>query len=205
MNKSSKELSLRIIIFNPFIHVLFAALTLTSTASLADTFAGILNIKNDGYYLVDSNLNTDIPLKAGTTVVKDKLALLKTRDFVMGAGEMINNVWVVNSIDFVGLRDLIGLWMGNTTYLNFKDFSRVHIYHPGKITEQSDLNYSISPGQKNQWKVFFSNESQVVLSTLILNDNQSATIQFYDSETGEVNAKIDLKKLTSNNAAANKK
>jgi hypothetical protein len=195
MNKTLKNLFLN---FSSIFAVLLVLLFAQS--SWSETFVGLLVVKPEGYFVATSNNKSELPLRPSTNEVKEQLLKLKTRDLIFGNGDLINGTWVVSSIDFVGLRDLIGLWSTKDAFVNFKDFSRVDFYinkpNNDKAPEKLNLTYSISPDIDGKWQIFFSSQSEVTLASLQFNSKTTASIMFYDSDTGQPSTQLDIKKIS---------
>ncbi len=65
-----------------------------------------------------------------------------------------------------------------------------------KATEKVNLTYSISPDVDGKWQIFFSSQSEVTLASLQFNSKTTASIMFYDADTGQPSTKLDIKKVS---------
>ncbi len=148
-----------------------------------------------GYGFLDAQTGNQFKLVAGTDSAKRSLEKLNDGDVIKGSAQLIQDTYVVQSVDFVGLQRILGLWKTKSTVINFVDFSQVQFHVPGSL---SSYHYAISPTNSlDQWQVYFSDSSSVVLGSLSVND-QSAVIQLFDTETGNVTSSYELKKIQSN-------
>lgn len=144
------------------------------------------------YTILDLQNGKFFKLVAGTDAAKKSLEKLNNGDIVKGTASLIQETYVIESIDFVGLQRLLGLWKTKSTIVNFVDFSTVQFHIPGML---NNYNYAISPTNMNdQWQVYFSDSSSVILGALTVSD-QNATITLFDTETGNVTESLELKKI----------
>lgn len=148
-----------------------------------------------GYSFLDSVNGHQYKLVAGTDSAKRSLEKLNDGDAIKGSAQLIQETYVVQSVDFVGLQRILGLWKTKSTVVNFVDFSQVQFHVPGSL---SSYHYAISPtNTTDQWQVYFSDSSSVVLGSLSV-DDQRAVIQLFDTETGNVTSSYELRKIQSN-------
>lgn len=148
-----------------------------------------------GYSFLDATNGHQYKLVAGTDSAKRSLEKLNDGDTIKGSAQLIQETYVVQSVDFVGLQRILGLWKTKSTVVNFVDFSQVQFHVPGAL---SSYHYAISPtNTSDQWQVYFSDSSSVVLGSLSV-DDQRAVIQLFDTETGNVTSSYELRKIQSN-------
>lgn len=165
------------------------------------TITGIVQSTPTGYYLVNSDNTAMHSLHPGNQQVIETLKRLKSSDFISGSGDFINGRYVLENLDFVGLSELIGTWISdNGNWLKVNSFSKLSLYTliDTRVALKTNLNYSIAPDSGNAWKVFLSDEKEVILATLIL-DQKQAVLKIYSSDSGEVVKEIELHKLSSYN------
>jgi hypothetical protein len=89
------------------------------------------------------------------------------------------------------LRRLIGEWHGDSTKVRFADYSRVKFNMGGNTRE---FLYALSPGMENDWRIYLTDQSSVVLGTLNL-DESHALLEFYDPQTGMTAQQLQLSKV----------
>ncbi len=157
--------------------------------------SGIVLQENDGHILLRTNDNRRFPLRAATEEAAAALNKLHARDYLFGTGEFTDHGEVLlTTVDYVGLQGLVGRWKDQSgAILDFSNFKKVQI-RAATSSQQIAFNYSISPADADGWKVFFSNNSVASLANLTLRERK-AQLQFFDSNTGQPNAKIQMNKL----------
>jgi hypothetical protein len=166
-----------------------------SFPALAESYSGYVSIFKNRVFTVLEGSNKKYELIAYTEDTISSLKKLKDRDYITVFGSKSDSTILVESIDFVGLRQLLGLWVSNNTWLNFRDFNNVNVYWQDVNTTQKVLyEYSISPDPGKNWKIFFAGNNEVVIADLELNPS-SAKINYFDSK-GVVVKTVELTKLS---------
>lgn len=176
-------------------------LSLISCHALARPISGFVSIENGQHYFIEHGTTVKFAIRPGKTEVVESLKKLSSFDFFQGQGEFTKSELVLDSIDFVGLRSLIGLWSeGRQSLFDFQDFQKVVIYQPvfKLMTPRAQLHYSIAPSAGSDWKIFFTDENSVILASLILSEAR-ATLRFYNLDTGDVFKKVELTKIPKRN------
>ena len=180
----------------------FLVLSLTSLMSQALPLYGFLSIENGQPYFIESRTSARMLIRPTKVDVIESLKKLSNYDSFQGQGEVNNNgELMLDSIDFVGLRSLIGLWSAEQrSIFEFQDFQKVLVYNPvfSVMTPRTQLQYSVAPSAGNEWRIFFTNENSVVLASLSLQE-QRALLRFYNMDTGEVLKHLELTKVSKRN------
>ncbi len=170
-------------------------LSLSSGQAIAQNsviISGYVRIEGKNLFFVDAQTFKTFKLKAYTERAKQTLSQLKNLDGISGTGSVIGDSVLLDSIEFVGLRRLIGYWQTSNTVVNFLDFSHVN-FQLSSLT--STYKYAVSPFSDGSWRVFFSDKQSVVLGSLTVSEN-SASIDLFDPETGETTKHLELKKVS---------
>jgi hypothetical protein len=173
-------------------------ISITISSSLqAMQMSGYFSTNGNKTFLLTLDRTKRIEIRPFNTQAAVHLSRLKTGDLLSGTGDISNDVFVVNSVDFVGLKELLGVWLAGNNVMDFQSFSSVkaHLTADNRPVTLS-MKYSITPGEENEWRVFFSDSDEIQLATLFLKKN-TAALQFIDSQTGELSKVIELKKITS--------
>ena len=79
----------------------------------------------DGYRIKESRINKSYDLIFTNPNIENMLSKLKLNDYISfeGARSSTTNKIRIESINYVGLSDLLGLWQGDDTYCyNFVSF-----------------------------------------------------------------------------------
>ena len=161
---------------------------------LAENINGTLALENGRVVLVDDNTQKIYPIKSMTLETQSILEKLNTGDFITGSGSTINNEIVLDTIDFVGFKKLIGYWESGRNSLYFQSFSKVFATLPYEIIAQDTgtLSYSIAPGENNSWKIFFATLSKVVMANLEFGES-SITLKFFNQTESLINTMVFTK------------
>lgn len=154
--------------------------------------SGYVTISNGDYYITEGSRQTRLaPL---TAVVQSALLKLKTHDFISGTIEEVGKSYILHSVDSVGLRRLLGLWQSGGTVIEFSNF------HAMKFLTQDTVEYmyTLTPDVGPNWKVFLTDHSSVTLGALRTNSiakPDEMTLELYDSASGSIIKRINLKKV----------
>lgn len=166
-----------------------------SSKSFAEQISGYVTTCAGNLVLVSEDQQTKTPIRAFNTQSATDLARLSFGDFLTATGEYSDSTFVVTNVDFVGLKQLIGVWLAGSNVVNFSSFTNVTARTLiSKRKNAVDLTYSLSPGETDSWRIFFSDNDNILLGTLTLKKN-TAALQFIDSDTGELSKVIELKKI----------
>jgi hypothetical protein len=137
-------------------------------------------------------MNTE--LKAKFSKFRPLKQSMSVGDLISGMGEKKSNGSIyLRTVEYVGLRELLGFWSSENQYFEFRDFKNLNLYKSvGKKVKS--LHYSTAPGMGDSWKVFITDENTIILSTLRI-DNDEALLTFYNTDTGKVTGEVKLKKF----------
>lgn len=161
---------------------------------LAEQIEGHLHRSNNELSIHLNKDNKTYRLASLTTDVKDVVARLENYDFVRGQGEIRNDQILLETIDFIGLRQLIGGWsLDGGSFLTFKDFLNATYSVPDFIfsKEVEQYTYSLAPGESKSWRILVSNGQWVSVGYLDLKKDR-LKIQFIDIKTGQLKKPIEL-------------
>ncbi|MCE3010806.1 MAG: hypothetical protein LW875_09355 [Proteobacteria bacterium] len=179
--------------------------SLTSHGEIA-LLSGFVSKKENGYVLVEEKTSKRYDLRALNSETIENLKHLKHYDYISGYGEIKDNqVVLLESIDYVGLRRILGLWQSTENVLNFVSFRSVKIVEQLQfisdlgildLLKEGTYDYAISPGSNGSWRVFFSDSSSVILASLTLSaKSDEARLEVYNSSTGEITKELILHKV----------
>ncbi|MGZ3772202.1 MAG: hypothetical protein ACXVCY_05495 [Pseudobdellovibrionaceae bacterium] len=127
---------------------------------------------------------------------------LSTGDSLTASAVLDNNFCAayIDSVDYVGLVNLLGYWYNDEGYIRVHDFSSVTVYSQEfkhskdkKFIDPVQVRYSITPSNGNEWILFLSTPEKTTFATIIL-QKAHATVKIYDSENGSVIRTIYLSK-----------
>lgn len=135
------------------------------------------------------------------------LAKLNPGDFVMMTGKIsyAQGMVDVNTIDFVGLRQIIGFWSTRSRgrVMNFRSYSDLSIHDmilqtnddDGPKSSRKQMKYTVVPAEGKDWVMFLSDERETQMGYLNLSASE-ATIRLVHSSTGETTNVLQLQKIT---------
>jgi hypothetical protein len=184
--------------------IIFYILLATAPGSIvwATPYEGkITQIKDATVYFKESNLKVTFALNFKDDEVKDTLAQLKKDDFISfeGIKNLTTNVMRVDSVNYVGLSDLLGVWTGDENYCyDFQSFTEVAIYPKTCDCKKNKLSsrffaYTVNIA-KPSWFVLMSDATSRLAADLKLNSKTSAEMVLYDVNTGNTLRLIKLSK-----------
>ena len=186
------------------LNVAFLLTFLSLNAALAMDYAGILTqSEHQALRLKDDNSGKVFELTFEDKNVEALFHKLKSKDYVSFSGARSATVSSirVDSINFVGLNDLLSVWKGDDRYcyafLNFTEF----VIYPIKSSacgkppkSAKTYAYTINPTEFNNWVILLSNEQANYAADLALKSSTSVEISLYDSNTGYILKVIKLRK-----------
>ncbi len=193
IRRHAKSFPMRNLFFALFI------LTFTGTA-FAESFNGVLTkTQNDTFISLTKNSSQLFKVKSVTVEASDSLQKLETGDLISANGNIdtTNRVIQLESIDYVGLKKILGLWVSDSNLMNFSTFNNLSIYpllskkRLLAASPKTDLQYSVAPYKGNEWAVFLSSKTSTIFATIVV-DNDSAVMKIFDTDTGENTRTIRL-------------
>lgn len=172
--------------------LLFISVLVLSSEALALNVRGFVYLDQQGYAFIESVSLRAFPVRPMNAEVAKDLRKLSSYDSLIGSGEFSKSGELqLESIDFVALLRLLGVWKSSEAIVNFRDYSRVSIRVP---EAKADYTYTMAPAEGNSWRIFFTDKSSVVLGAVSVQNN-SAKMEIYDSKTGEVSQSLQLQKV----------
>lgn len=185
---------------------LFASVLLIASTAFADGVTGTIsrNVFQQLYLVAQDGVQYKVSSRA-TDVLKT-LNRLENGDSVVATGRMdrVNFNVDIESIDFVGLRKIIGLWntMNAKGMMQFKSYSDVNVYSyalqnsggSSVVRSHKNFKYTVSPANNGDWVMFLSDDSSTQMGFLNIRDSE-ATISLLNSQTGDVSSVIRLRKI----------
>lgn len=159
------------------------------------TVRGRVNIKDSIYYLNFDNKKSDHLIIAVDDLVQSNLKCLRTGDYLSGAASMINGTHIaLKSVEYVGLQRLLSNWRNDNEIFRFSDFKTLHYWQFNKGINKTrgpfPYHYILSPNGSNynncSWKIFITNDTEVVFGILKWETGNQIRIDIYDSNNGEI-------------------
>jgi hypothetical protein len=182
-----------------------------SAASFAaQTVAGSISLEGKSMYL-----KTDDPCHRYLVLSNSEAALSAL--VKLAAGDVVTATGIKNpgecsvaieSVEYVGLRRMLGNWYSREAVINVQDFSSMKYYPTESIATNGnkvyaqvsknpvEYNYSLVPGSGKEWVLFLSDSKSTTFGTIQFNRG-SAVMKIYNSDTGELTKTLLLYRLTS--------
>lgn len=184
-----------------------ALLTCTFFAQFAvasQAYSGFINKINSNYYFNAANSTDSYQIVPLTQEVYKSLSRLSTGDAITGNGvlDLVHHSIALETVDFVGLRRLLGPWITEDGVMTFRDFyNMTYRALNGRVTE---FHYSISPSEGNEWMLFLSDSTHTILATLEFDsefglkpsnaDKKHALMKIFESRSGRVLRTLKLER-----------
>ena len=156
----------------------------------------------NSYRIKESRINKSYDLIFTNPNIENMLSKLKVNDFITfeGARSSTTNTIRIESINYVGLNDLLGLWQGDDTYCyNFVSFTELWIYFrtgtecSTRAIDGRVYAYTINPSDPD-WIILLSDNQASYIGDVIVIAEGSVKISLYNSNTGNILRHIKLKR-----------
>lgn len=167
------------------------------------TFEGIISKSKTSFTFLNKSDNQTYQVTGASPLIATYLAKLSDGDFVSvdGSRDVDQSILTVNSINYVGLKSLIGTWYGNNDFCyvfkNNTDFSSSR--RSGRRcapTNDFSYTYLLNPDSRSQsWVMLVSGEYQSYVGVLKIINAASARLLLYNSESGEVMNSLNLTRM----------
>lgn len=139
--------------------------------------------------------NIDLTLAPANSQIREILNRLEHGDRLQVRAEPRGRGLIVHDVIFVGLRRLVGLWMGEITAVNFttfEDFAFFNLPSRNQVLSPLRFQYTLSPSNGEEWLMIYSNEAngKTELATIIvekakitvdyiINENTAERVQYH--------------------------
>lgn len=168
----------------------------------ASTIRGILAHREDQQWFIDLGHlgQSPIVVRPVYQAVMPQLQKLRVGDLIQGRGFVTSPqspqlpVLMLESIDFVGLRDLLGQWFSKEhMVVDFINFNQLKIY---RSNQEQLYDYSIAPASEKGWMIFLQDPTSTSLGGLKM-EAGNAVIEVYNHSAHSVllEDKIELSRL----------
>lgn len=127
-------------------------------------------------YLSDGS---SYPVSGNSHSSRTALNRLNNGDYIYGDGrlEYSSGTIVMETVDVVGLNNLLGAWVGSqdTNIFDFVSFKNLQIYTRKQNQNFSSIpqnwHYWVTPGDLGSWSIFISKRDQVLYGSLGFTNN----------------------------------
>ncbi len=178
------------------ISVLFT--TLGAFAAQAISLTGVLEKNVQGSFITFNYGSQKYQVSSLPGEVTDSIAKMESGDTFIGNGQIDENkkTVLITSLDYVGLKKMLGLWYSGGSVMDFTSFTDLSVYpfntHPLILNlDKTDIRYSVAPFRGNQWAVFLSSRNSTLFGTLEF-EGTEAILRVFNSETGNASSTMRL-------------
>jgi hypothetical protein len=192
--------------------LIFSLIFGCSTSFSAEQVTGKVIREGTSTYIEASgeNICKRYHLDSGNKETEKTLFKLSSGDFVNGSG-IVDNIScrvLLQNVDYVGLKRLLGYWYSEEGIVSVKNFNYLSFYSArGKSSSTSAQNlfktgtptnyrYSLMPSDSSEWIVFLSNSDSTTFATIQF-IRESILMKVFHSETGDVIKVLNLSKWAS--------
>lgn len=149
-------------------------------------------------------------IHAKTDEAVQSLKKLDTGDTITAAGFFAYESCSVfiDSVDYVGLKRLLGHWHSSDGIISVQDFDSLSFYPinlkdltKGGVYEKIEpirYRYSLTPSEGTEWVLFLSDSTSTTFATLQFSKS-SAIMKIYDSDTGAIKKTLRMSKWSPQN------
>ncbi len=175
------------------------------------TFRGKIERINNESYLSESRSKLSLKMDYFNDISKQQIDRLGAGDYVSVTAtvdEHNPNYIHVNSVDYVGLKTLLGTWKSeiNLCY-EFTGFTTFYVYTPNSKglcirqtaktpakPQTNKYNFFINP-DIDTWNLLISSQDNNFVGELMIHDDNNIEIQLFDNQTDAVLDAIVLRRL----------
>ncbi|MGZ3689913.1 MAG: hypothetical protein ACXVAX_00330 [Pseudobdellovibrio sp.] len=181
-------------------NTLFILIFLCVQTIFAYSFDGDISKSKNKNYVVLQDTGARYQVTGQTPIISSYLNKLSEGDFISVDGTLSadQNLLTVQSINYVGLRALLGTWSGDdnhcynfTSHTDFTVSMKIGDYCLN--SRSSDYTYLLNPNTY-QWVMLVSGDYNSYVGDVDFITKQSVEIDLYDSQTGDILRKLKLQK-----------
>ena len=181
---------------------LFVLTIVSSTAALAGSpVSGTISRAGQSLFLISDDPCSRYELTTSNEAAMDSLLKLSEGDTITATGTKDPSTCkiAVETIDYVGLKRLLGVWYSKDAFVTILDFSVMSFYPPSITDFTSGVNvgvepvnykYSVIPSEGKEWVLFLSDRRTTTFATLQFSKGP-AIMKIY-SESGAVSKTMVL-------------
>ena len=180
------------------------AASLFTLEAHADSLAGVLQKKDGAFFLNLSSTNelyalTNVSAEASASLIK-----MESGDYINGSGDIDQKAHKISlqTLDYVGLKKLLGVWYSGDAVMNFSSFTDLSVYPFGiaikrpstvgiSLSAKTDFRYSTAPYYGDSWALFLSDSVGTTFATLEI-AGESATLRTFNTDTGALKRTLRL-------------
>ncbi|MBC7419732.1 MAG: hypothetical protein H7328_03295 [Bdellovibrio sp.] len=178
---------------------------LIPTAALAADYEGIVTKYKSKLALLESKSQKKMTIIFKNIEIESQVRKLAPGDYISfeGVRSSIDQTIRIESLNFVGLKSIVGKWTGNDGFCyEFANFNEMYVFIQGKtkcdFAKRAELNaryltYTINPTTSG-WLALISDDTASYAGEILLKSPVTASLSLYDSDSGDILKTIILKK-----------
>jgi hypothetical protein len=182
----------------------FITILIFASQTWALNFEGTLTTFNKKLAIKDAGSPQKYYLAFINNEIQSQISKLKPSDFISLEGILDEKTETLTafSLNYVGLKDLLGRWKGNDDFCYaFTSFTDIIIYnkteHSKCTYQKSDIirefTYTINPASKD-WLALLAGETENYVMDIIVYSKKSVDLSLYDPNSGYILKEISLRK-----------
>lgn len=179
-----------------FVFVLISITSWVAQAAL-NPVSGTIRRTGGGVFINGDQSCEVYKIEAQNREASVSLPKLTTGDFITASGTLETSACIakITSIDYVGLKKLLGYWYTREGILRVSGFNNLDFYPFESMRYGSTVvampagdpisyRYSVTPSAGREWIVFLSDAKSTTFASLQFTKT-NGTLKIFDSETGE--------------------
>ncbi len=182
---------------------------LAASAFSAEPILGTLQKVSGRLYLEGDEFCERYVVEAHSNEALNQLQKLASGDEVTASGTKNKTTCTVSvgTIDYVGLRRMLGTWYSKEGMISIRDFSQMSFYpsaldnYSGESQSSAKIivdipvvySYSVTPTDGKEWVVFLSDSKNTFFATILFTKGP-AIMKIFDSENGALTKTLRLSK-----------
>ncbi|MEK2688558.1 hypothetical protein [Bdellovibrio sp. GT3] len=183
--------------------LLFFVLTLVTSAVAiaANTVGGTVALKGQQMFLKTDDPCNNYLVASNNEIALSALVKLAPGDVITATGKKnpAHCTVSIDSVEYVGLRRMLGSWYSTEAVITVEDFNSMKFYAAEKDHKWSqtpiEYNYSLVPASGKEWVMFLSDSKSTQFGTIQFSRG-SAVLKMYSSDTGALNKTLILYRMT---------
>ncbi|HEX7676105.1 MAG TPA: hypothetical protein VF412_18155 [Bdellovibrio sp.] len=191
--------------------VLLFVLTFVSTtwAGAVQPVAGvIIRTGQDILLQSDDTACASYRIETKSADAQSALQKLAPGDTITATGLIDKSVCTasIESIDYVGLKRMLGNWFSKDGLITVRDFTNLQFFPTGNteisknydIVKPIEYKYSLTPSDGKEWVLFLSDNQSTTFATIQFSKD-IAIMKIFDSDSGEVKKTMILNRRGTSN------
>lgn len=181
------------------------SLVVSSVALSAQPLVGTIERDGANIYLRVGNKCARYLISSKSEDAAEVIRKLSSGDTLTATGLLDSETCtaVVESVDYVGLKKMLGYWYSQDGIMTVRDFDSLSFYPINlkdfqngadyRTADPINYRYSVTPAEGKEWVMFLSDNTSTTFATIRFS-KASATMKIYDSETGDIKKVLRLSK-----------